>query len=174
MDLFMGYHQLSIIESDRPKTAFAHNGQVYQYIRAPMGLRHTGNVFCRALHETSDVSGIDRRHIYSYVDDLFCACYTFEQFIEICNTLFKALIKTGLRLKPSKCSFLADHVPFLGRTLSPDGISPDPSMVSGVAQNKTPSPRAEWTLKLHQGLHWHKNEPEDCWLKFRRCNEAHL
>ena len=51
MDLFMGYHQLSIIESDRHKTAFTHNGQVYQYIRAPMGLRHTGNVFCRALQK---------------------------------------------------------------------------------------------------------------------------
>lgn len=138
-DLLMGYHQLSIVEADRDKTAFSHAGQVYRYIRAPMGMASSGNEFCKAVNETMTGSGLDQDKIKCYVDDLLVATDTIDNFLELLESLLKALLDNGFRLKGAKCAFLTKSVKFLGKILTKEGISIDPDMAQGIHDLKPPT-----------------------------------
>ena len=50
----------------------------------------------------------------------------------------------GLKLKPSKCVFLAPKVSFLGHIMSEDGVSPDPDNIAKIAN--WPTPRNVWEM----------------------------
>ena len=45
----------------------------------------------------------------------------------------------GLKLKPSKCRFIAKEVEYLGHILTPEGLKPNPATVSAVTKFPTPS-----------------------------------
>ena len=51
---------------------------------------------------------------------------------------FYRLRAAGLRLKPRKCLFLRDEVPYLGHLISPKGVRPDPAKTQKVTAFPTP------------------------------------
>ena len=52
--------------------------------------------------------------------------------------MFERLHAAGLRLKPKKCLFLRDEVPYLGHLISEHGIRPDSSKTEKVQMFPTP------------------------------------
>ena len=55
------------------------------------------------------------------------------------QTVLSRLRQAGLTLKPKKCLFLREKVPYLGFVISKDGISPDPSKTDKVQHFPTPT-----------------------------------
>ena len=49
LDIRSGYWQFSIKTEDRHKTSFLFNNQTYCFKRLPMGLKNSGDIFCRAI-----------------------------------------------------------------------------------------------------------------------------
>ena len=74
-----------------------------------------------------------------YIDDILIASKTFEEHLNHLNLVFERLRKAGLRLKPSKCHFLRERVPYLGYIISKYGIHPDPSKTDKVRDFPRPS-----------------------------------
>ena len=53
-----------------------------------------------------------------YIDDTLIASKSFEEHLRHLQLVFEMLQKAGLCLKPTKCHFLRDEVPYLGYVLS--------------------------------------------------------
>ena len=53
--------------------------------------------------------------------------------------MLQRIIEVGLKLKPSKCSFIVQVVEHLGYLITPDGISPNPGRVAAVRDYPVPT-----------------------------------
>ena len=60
-----------------------------------------------------------------YIDDVLVASKTFDEHLQHRCEVFLRLRAAHLRLKPKKCGFLHEKVPFLGHIISREGILPD-------------------------------------------------
>jgi len=68
LDLTSGFHQIYMLESDTPKTAFSTLNGKYEFLRLPFGLKNAPAVFQRMIDD------VLREHIgkicYVYIDDI--------------------------------------------------------------------------------------------------------
>ena len=83
-------------------------------------------------------AGLEWESCFVYIDDVLVASETFEEHISHLHQVFERLRHANLRLKPSKCLFLRDEVPYLGCVISKDGIRPDPARTNRVKHFPTP------------------------------------
>ena len=71
------------------------------------------------------LAGLEWQSCFVYLDDILIASKTFSEHIRHIGEVFARLRAAGLRLKPKKCLFLRDEVPYLGHLISALGIRPD-------------------------------------------------
>ena len=89
------------------------------------------------------LSGLQWLHCLVYLDDIIVLGRTFEDHLFNLAAVFDRLRDAGLRLKPSKCSFLRSEVEYLGHVISRDGVATDPSKLEKVANWPTPNSTRE-------------------------------
>ena len=71
------------------------------------------------------LAGLEWESCFVYIDDILVISETFEEHLLHLHRVFDCLRHANLHLKPSKCLFLRDEVPYLGYVISRDGIRPD-------------------------------------------------
>ena len=143
LDLAAGYWQIPLAKNDRHKTAFKFGSKLYQWTRTPMGLKHAGDIFTRALSEATTEFKLDDRHAVVYIDDVLLCHSNFDQFLLLHEQLFKALDHFNLCVQTEKCEFLKRKVKFLGRSVDSTGTRPDDKMAQGIIDMKPPTSKAE-------------------------------
>ena len=74
-----------------------------------------------------------------HIDDILVFSKTWEEHLAHLQQVFDRLRTAGLTLKPVKCSFLRESVPFLGHIISQQGIQPDPAKISKVKEFPLPT-----------------------------------
>jgi len=142
LDLTSGYWQVPIDPGSRQYTAFRTGGQRnhhghYQYKRLPMGLTNSCAHFQRImqailLEECADF-------VVIYLDDIIVYSSTFKEHLEHLNTVFKLLLKAGLKLRECKCSFAAAAIKYLGHIVSRRGTHTDPAKTQGIRAFPVPT-----------------------------------
>ena len=85
------------------------------------------------------LSGLEWKCCFVYIDDILIASKSFKEHLIHLNLVFERLHKAGLHLKPTKCDFLREQVPYLGYIISKYGIQPDPSKTDKVKNFPRPS-----------------------------------
>ncbi|CAD7081713.1 unnamed protein product [Hermetia illucens] len=116
LDLFSGYYQVELTESSKRYTAFiTHNGQ-YEFNVMPFGLVNAPMEF------QSVISGIVRqmksKRVINYIDEVIIGCRDIAEGMDLLRELLTVLKNEGLTLRPSKCTFFARKIEFLGHTVS--------------------------------------------------------
>ncbi|KZS05277.1 TE: Gypsy retrotransposon integrase 1-like protein [Daphnia magna] len=106
MDLQSGYHQVSVVDTDRPETAFLTADGLYQFCTVPFGLTNAPGTFQRAMDII--LAGLRWATCLIYLDDAIIYSATFQQNLERLRLVLSSLDQPGLKLKWSKCSFV-DH-----------------------------------------------------------------
>ena len=148
IDLASGYWQIELDEDARAKSTFtAYNG-LYKFVRMLFGLRNAPGMFQRIKQMV--MSGLEWKNCFVYLDDILIASKTFSEHVQHICEVFERLCAAGLRLKPKKCLFLRDEVPYLGYLISANGIRPDLSKTDKVWTFPTPSD--VMTVRLFVGL----------------------
>ncbi|CAG2195478.1 unnamed protein product [Mytilus edulis] len=111
VDMFNGFHQIKLDPETKHKTAFTCHEGVFEFNRLPFGLSNSPHTFQLVMSEAL------REHLKS-----------------ICNTLrlYSKSMETNLKLKPTKCTFAAKEVKFLGHVLSKDGIAVDTTKTDAI------------------------------------------
>ena len=133
IDLKHGYWHLKIRSEDRHKTAFQYKGQAYQFVRLPFGLRHSGDMFCRATsHALFDVQ--NQESLKTFVDDILVHNPNFKVYFETTRQVLQTCRKHNMRVNGPKCDFLTKTTTFLGRILKPDGYSADLAILKVYAK----------------------------------------
>ena len=84
------------------------------------------------------------------VDDILVSGANDDEHLSNLSAVLQILEESGLRLKRSKCVFMADEVTYLGFRISKEGISPLPEKVDAI-QN-APPPENITQLKAYLGM----------------------
>ncbi|PAA53525.1 hypothetical protein BOX15_Mlig001877g1 [Macrostomum lignano] len=131
LDLCSGYWQVKVKREDQEKTAFVipHRGQ-FAFKVLPFGLTNAPATFTRLMNMV--LHDLLWKMALVYIDDIIIWSRTVSEHLTNLEAVFQRLRAANLRLKPSKCRFLADEVKFLGHVVSKDGIDVDPEKIKEV------------------------------------------
>lgn len=146
LDLASGYWQIELHDEAKEKTAFTTFSGLYQFNVMPFGLCCAPATFQRLIERV--LHGLLWKICFVYLDDILVCVNSFEDHLNNLKIVFERLDQANLKLKPSKCRFFMEEVPFLGHLICNNGVKPDPSKVSSV-QN---FPRPENTNHLRSFL----------------------
>ena len=81
---------------------------------------------------------IEGSGVFVYLDDILIASKSFDEHLRQLREVFERLRSAGLRLKPKKCLFLRDEVPYLGHVVCAEGIKLDPTKTEKVKSFPVP------------------------------------
>jgi hypothetical protein len=137
LDLCSGYWQVSVKESDRPKTAFVTRKGLFQFRKMPFGLSCAPATFQRLMETV--MAGLQWEICLIYLDDVIVVGKTFDQMIENLTKVFDRIVAAGLKLKPKKCVLFSRKVLYLGHVISEQGISTDPEKIRAIKDWPVPS-----------------------------------
>jgi transposase InsO family protein len=141
LDLLSVYWQVEMNEADKEKTAFCTTEGLYQFRVMPFGLCNAPASFQRLMDLV--LSGLQWSQCLVYLDDIIVLGRSFEEHIHNLQSVFSRLRESGLRLKPSKCSFFQREVRYLGHIISCEGVSADPDKIAKVADWPVPTSKRE-------------------------------
>ena len=136
LDLASGYHQIPMIEEDKPKTAFSTPYGHYEFNRMPFGLKNAPATFQRLMN--SVLTGLQGLKCLVYLDDIVVYGASLEDHNRRLKEVLKRLRENNLKLQPDKCEFLRKEVIYLGHIISENGIQPDPSKLKAIKEFPTP------------------------------------
>ena len=131
IDLRSGYHQLSIRESDVPKTTFWTRYGHYEFLVMSFGLTIAPAAFMDLMNRVFRPY-LDR-FVIVFIDDILVYSRSeLEHEIHL-GLVLQKLRRHQLYAKFNKCEFWLSRVGFLGHVVSADGIYVDPQKVEAVA-----------------------------------------
>ena len=97
--------------------------RTFHYKRLAQGLSRFVSAFSSFMREYLDTV-VKADQYPQYVDDIGFAANKSKDFTRNIQAVFKCIRRAGLKLTIEKCHFGVRQVEFLGRTISPEGISP--------------------------------------------------
>lgn len=122
IDLFSGYHQISMAIEDRDKTCFTTMFGNYNFKVMPFGLCNAPATFQREMNRI--FFPLIGKCMFVYLDDLVIFSRNLQQHFQDLSTVFHIIKENELRINIEKCSFFKDEVEILGHVLSRKGLHP--------------------------------------------------
>src|SRR5579863_3851605 len=136
IDLYSGYHQIRIKESDIPKMAFRTRYRHFEFVVLPFGLTNAPATFMTLIND------IFREYlddfVIVYLDDILIYSRTQKEHLGHIRKVLDILRKHKLYAKIKKCDFMTEKVEYTGHYITSEGIMVDPQKVEAVQQWPTP------------------------------------
>ena len=137
MDLKSGFWQVRMLEKSRQYTAFTVGSLgMYEFLRMPYGLCNAPATFQRLMQNC--LGELNLTYALVYLDDVIVYSHTEEDHLHL-QAVFEHFHEHGLKLKPSKCSFLRRQITFLEYEISADGMKPGTLNLKGIAEMAPPA-----------------------------------
>ena len=114
LDLAAGYWQIRMEPSSQEKTAFIVPQGLYEFRVMPFGLMNAPATFQRMMQKLEE----HLRHLQLVINEIQAA---------------------GLKLKPTKCSFVREEVNYLGHVITSRGLSPNPARIAAIQHLPAPT-----------------------------------
>ena len=146
LDLAHAYLQLCLDDKSKSLVTINTHRGLFEYNRLPFGVSTAPAIFQRSID--SLLQGIP--NVCAYLDDIIITGKTEEEHLQNLSAVLSKLQEAGLRLKRSKCYFMAESVEYLGHIIDAKGLHPTKAKVAAV-QN-SPVPRDITQLKSFLGL----------------------
>ena len=138
MDLKSGFWQVRISERSQQYTAFTVGSLgVYEFLRMPYGLCNAPATFQRLMKNC--LGELNLTYALVYLDDVIVYSNTEEDHLCRLQAVFERFHEHGLKLKPSKCSFLHKQITFLGHEVSANGMRLGDLNLKGIAKMAPPA-----------------------------------
>ena len=138
MDLKSGFWQVRMSEKSRQYTAFTVGSLgVYEFLQMPYGLCNAPATFQRLMQNC--LGELNLTYALVYLDDMIVYLRMEEDHLCWLQAVFEHFHEHGLKLKPSKCSFLRKQITFLGHEISTDGVKPGTLNLKGIAEMAPPA-----------------------------------
>ena len=138
MDLKSGFWQVRMSEKSQQYTAFTVGSLgMYKFLRMPYGLCNAPATFQRLMQNC--LGELNLTYALVYLDDVIVYSKMEEDHLRRLQAVFERFHEHGLKLKPSKCSFLRKQITFLGHEVSADGMMPGNLNLKGIAEMAPPA-----------------------------------
>jgi hypothetical protein len=140
-DCKSSFWQIAIRPEDTWLTAFITDFGVFEWLRAPFGLKWSGNSLMRA---TQQVLLPLREFVDSYVDDMpIFSVGSWNLHLKHLRLFLQAIEKSKLTLNLKKCHFGLSQVSFVGHLMGSGMHGPDPEKVKAVNEILTPKTKSD-------------------------------
>ena len=140
-DMWKGFWQVSIKESDRHKTGFLTRQGLYQFRVMPFGLKNAPAIFQRLMDTT--LAGLLWVTCLCYIDDLICFGPSFSASMQNLREALQRLRTRNLRLRADKCYWFFKEVRLLGHIVSGTAQRPDPAKIEAITSMTPPTSKEE-------------------------------
>ena len=138
MDLKSGFWQVRMSEKSRQYTAFTVGSLgMYEFLRMRYGLCNAPAMFQRLMQNC--LGELNLTHALVYRDDVIVYSKMEEDHLRRLQAVFEHFCEHGLKLKPSKCSFLCKQITFLGHEVSADGMMSSNLNLKGIVEMAPPA-----------------------------------
>lgn len=104
LDLAKGYHQITIKEEDRCKTAFVTPHGLYEFTRMPFGLMNAPATFQRLMNEI--LQDFINKTCVVYLYDILIFNTTLQEHLQSIKDVLKVFESKHLKIQKDKCNFL--------------------------------------------------------------------
>ena len=146
LDAVKGYWQVPWAEESQDLTTFITPWGRYKYLRAPMGLSSTGDVYNLLMDAACD--GLKNQK--KVVDDILLYENNFKDHVIQIRKLLQRFRDHGISVSKSKFNFAQPQVKYVGFVVKSDGVELDPTKVRAIAKFPTPTNLTE--LRSFMGL----------------------
>ena len=138
MDLKSGFWQVRMSEKSQQYTVFTVVSLgVYEFLRMPYRLCNAPATFQRLMQNC--LGELNLTYALVYLEDVIVYSKTEEDHLRRLQAVFERFHEHGLKLKPSKCSFLQKQIMFLGHEISAVGMKPGTLNLKGIAEMALPA-----------------------------------
>ena len=132
-----GFWQVKMSEQSRQYTAFTVGSLgMYEFLRMPYGLCNAPTMFQRLMQNC--LGELNLTYALVYLDDVIVYSHTEEDHLRLLQAVFERFQEHGLKLKPSKCSFLRKQITFLGHEVSAEDMKPGNLNLKSIAEMAPP------------------------------------
>ena len=139
MDATKGYWSVRLDRRSSMLTCFNTPFGRYRYLRLPMGIRSSQDIFQRKVDETFE--GL--QGVTSICDDILVFGRTRAEHDRNLLSMLEKSRENGLRFNPDKCQIGLSEVKYFGHVISSTGLRPDPEKMSAIINMPNPTNRAE-------------------------------
>ena len=136
IDLYSGYHQIRVRETDIEKTAFVSRYGSFEYLVMPFGLCNAPATFQRIMN-TILRDGLDK-FVLVFLDDILVYSWTKEEHVQHLRSILSRLRSEKFYGRLAKCDFFRTEVEYLGFDVGEYGIKPSLSKIRAIAEWPTP------------------------------------
>ena len=151
LDCSQAYHCLQMADYQSIKMlAFYFANRTFAYRRLAQGLSQSLSAFSSFIREYIHTL-IKADQCAQYADDIGIAANTVSQLCINIRAVFECIRNAGLKLSLSKCHFGVKQVDFLGRTITPEGVSPQVDKVKDFLA-KLQFPKSKKGLQRYIGF----------------------
>ena len=151
LDCSQAYHCLQMADQRSVEMlAFNFASRTFAYRRLAQGLSMSVSVFSSFMREYLDPV-VKADQCAQYVDDIGTAANNATDLTRNIRAVFNCIRQAGLKLTIEKCHFGVRQVEFLGRTISPEGISPQARKIQNFLA-KLRFPKSKKALQRYLGF----------------------
>jgi hypothetical protein len=136
VDLRQAYHQIKIVESDIPKTAFRTPFGHYEYVTLSFGLVNAPAAFQSVMNRI--FSPMLYKFCLVYLDDILIFSKDAASHALHLRAVLDVLRAHNLTVAKHKCNFNQSEVLFLGHIVSGKGLAVDPTKVAALKDFPVP------------------------------------
>jgi transposase InsO family protein len=141
LDLNMGYYHILLTPNARRLCTVVLPWGKYEYIRLPMGLCNSPDIFQEKMSEL--MQGLDFAR--AYLDDLLIISTEtgFDKHLDKLEQVLNRLSEAGLKINAVKSFFARTNLEYLGYNISREGIRPSNNKVQAILLIKAPTTRKQ-------------------------------
>ena len=151
LDSSQAYHCLQMADQRSVEMlAFNFASRTVAYKRLEQGLSRSVSGFSRFMREYLDPV-VKADQCAQYVDDIGIAANNATDLTRNIRAVFECICQAGLKLTIEKCPFGVRQVEFLGRTISPEGISQQAKKIQNFLQELR-FPQSKKALQRYLGF----------------------
>ena len=157
IDLSMGYYHIPLDESTQELCTTVVPWGKYRYLRLPMGIKNSPDVFQNVMME---ILG-DLPFVRVYLDDvLITSSDSFQDHLAKISIVLERLENYGFRANLRKSFFAQSELDYLGYWITKEGIQPQPKKVEAIRRLTPPENKRQ--LKHFLGM---VNYYRDMWRR---------
>ena len=121
LDLNMGYYHILLDPDARKYCTIVLPWGKYEYLRLPMGLCNSPDIFQEKMSELM----VGLEFARAYIDDLLCLTRgSFDEHLDHLEQFLSRLLTAGLKVNVSKSKIARQEVEYLGYWITQKGIKP--------------------------------------------------
>ena len=146
LDAKHGYWQIPMDEEAQALTTFITPWGRYKFLRAPMGLSSSSDVYC----QRGDAAMAGLQGVSKVVDDVLVHAANAKDHVKRVVAVLERCRKHQITLNPNKFKFAKHQVKYVGFLVNKDGITADPSKLEAISKFPTPTNLTE--LRSFMGM----------------------